>query len=58
MQNADTLSFKAVKKSGIPNIRRHTDFSTYLWEIADDLKFLSLLDETYVKLKSDRIFQI
>ena len=31
--------FKAVKKSGIPNIRRHTDFSTYLWEIADDLHF-------------------
>ena len=52
-----TLFFKAVKKSGIPNIRRHTDFSVYLWEIADALKFLSLLGETYVKLKSDCIFQ-
>ena len=30
---------------------------TYLWEIADDLNFLSLSDETYVKLKSDCIFQ-
>ena len=50
--------FKAVKKSGIPKIRRHTDFSAYLWEIDDDLKFLSLLDETYVKLKSDCIFQV
>ena len=37
--------------------RRHTDFIVYLWEIADALKFLSLLDETYVKLKSDCIFQ-
>ena len=52
------LFFKAVKKSGIPNIRRHTDFNTYLCEIADDLKLLSLSDETYVKLKSDCIFQI
>ena len=54
----NTLFFKTARKSGIPNIRRHTDISTYLWEIADDLMFLSLLDETYVKLKSDRIFQI
>ena len=30
---------------------------TYLWEIADDLNFLSLSDETHVKLKSDCIFQ-